>query len=108
MWPFSSSSSSPSATSSPSASPVPPTGPVSIHPTLGRPLTNSEAADPKLNPRNPEGQKPCCACPETKKARDDCFLRFGSNADDSADSANACKDIVEKHRQCMRSLGFNV
>lgn len=59
MWPFSSSSSSPSATSSPSASPVPPTGPVSIHPTLGRPLTNSEAADPKLNPRNPEGQKPC-------------------------------------------------
>ena len=50
----------------------------------------------------------CCACPETKKARDDCFLKFGSNADDSADSGAQCKDIVERHRQCMRSLGFNM
>lgn len=55
MWPFSSSSSS---SPSSSAAPVPADGPVSIHPTLGRPLTNSEAADPKLNPRNPEGLKP--------------------------------------------------
>lgn len=50
----------------------------------------------------------CCACPETKKARDDCFLRFGSNADDNADSGDKCRDIVEQHRQCMRNLGFNV
>ncbi|GAA6049867.1 hypothetical protein JCM3770_004222 [Rhodotorula araucariae] len=107
MWPFSSSSPAPLASASASA-PPPPSGPVSLHPTLGRPLTNSEVADPKLNPRNPEGHKPCCACPETKKARDDCFLQFGSNADDSADSASRCSDIVERHRQCMRSLGFNV
>ncbi|GAA5922314.1 hypothetical protein JCM3775_005688 [Rhodotorula graminis] len=103
MWPFSSSAAAPSTSAA-----IPATGPVSIHPTLGRPLTNSEAANPELNPLNPEGHKPCCACPETKKARDDCFLKFGSNADDGADSGAQCKDIVERHRQCMRSLGFNM
>ncbi|GJN88839.1 hypothetical protein Rhopal_001810-T1 [Rhodotorula paludigena] len=108
MWPFSSTPAAPSpSTPSPSA-PPPPSGPVSFHPTENRPLTGSEAADPKLNPRNPEGLKPCCACPETKKARDDCFLQFGSNQDDSADAGSQCRDIVERHRQCMRSLGFNV
>ncbi|BGP13567.1 hypothetical protein JCM10213_008276 [Rhodosporidiobolus nylandii] len=114
MWPFSSSSSSSSSaptSSSSSAStlpPPPPSGPVSFHPETGKPLTNFEAANPKLNPRNPEGEKPCCACPTTKKARDDCFLRFGSNADDGADSADKCRDIVAAHRACMRGLGFNV
>ncbi|BGP22540.1 cytochromec oxidase copper chaperone [Rhodotorula toruloides] len=100
MWPF---------TSSPSSAPILAEGPVSIHhPSLGRPLTNSEAADPKLNPRNPEGLKPCCACPETKKARDDCFLLHGSNADSSSDSQDKCREIVAQHRACMRKLGFNV
>ncbi|GAA5883629.1 hypothetical protein JCM3774_001854 [Rhodotorula dairenensis] len=116
MWPFTSSSaasttgaSSSSSSSSPAAlSPPPATGPVSLHPETGKPLTGSEAANPALNPRNPGGLKPCCACPETKKARDDCFLRFGSNADDQADSGDKCREIVEQHRQCMRSLGFNV
>ncbi|CEQ39779.1 hypothetical protein JCM21900_003751 [Sporobolomyces salmonicolor] len=106
MWPFSASPSSASSPTPSSASAAPP--PVSLHPTLNRPLTNSEAANPALNPLNPEGHKPCCACPETKKARDDCFLKFGSNADDGADSADKCREIVEAHRQCMRSLGFNV
>ncbi|GAA6061601.1 hypothetical protein JCM10212_000909 [Sporobolomyces blumeae] len=100
MWPFSSSSSS-----SPVSTPPPS---VHMHPTENRPLTNSESANPKLNPLNPEGLKPCCACPETKKARDDCFLRFGSNADDGADSEQKCRDIVEQHKACMRNLGFNV
>lgn len=44
MWPFGSSP-------SPSVAPLP----------LGRPLTNSEAVDPKLNPLNPEGLKPYVA-----------------------------------------------
>ncbi|SGZ01426.1 BQ5605_C033g11145 [Microbotryum silenes-dioicae] len=50
----------------------------------------------------------CCACPETKKARDDCFLRFGSNVDEAGSSAKECEKIVEAHRRCMKSLGFNV
>ncbi|BGP53639.1 hypothetical protein JCM8202_003591 [Rhodotorula sphaerocarpa] len=113
MWPFSSASTAsaaPAAAGGPSTSlpPPPSSGPVSLHPDTGKPLSGSEAANPKLNPRNPDGLKPCCACPETKKARDDCFLQYGSNADDAADSGAACRDIVERHRQCMRSLGFNV
>ncbi|GAA5905633.1 hypothetical protein JCM6882_008733 [Rhodosporidiobolus microsporus] len=113
MWPFSSTPSTstghPSASPSSSALPPPPAeGPVSFHPQTGKPLTNSEAAKPELNPRNPQGEKPCCACPDTKKARDDCFLKFGSNADDSNDSADKCKEIVAAHRRCMRELGFNV
>ena len=50
----------------------------------------------------------CCACPDTKKLRDDCFLQHGSNADDSNESADKCKAIVENHLKCMRGLGFNV
>ncbi|GAA5875615.1 hypothetical protein JCM16303_000683 [Sporobolomyces ruberrimus] len=103
MWPFSSSPSS----SSPSTTP-PPSTKVHLHPTENRPLTGSESANPKLNPLNPEGLKPCCACPETKKLRDDCFLKFGSNADEGNDSQDKCRQIVEDHKNCMRSLGFNV
>jgi hypothetical protein len=54
MWPF---SSSPSASSSSLSSP-PSEGPVSLHPDTGKPLSNSEAANPALNPRNPQGEKP--------------------------------------------------
>ncbi|TFK34869.1 cytochrome C oxidase copper chaperone-domain-containing protein [Crucibulum laeve] len=59
-------------------------------------------SDPKQNPLNPEGLKPCCACPQTKSARDDCFLKFGDEADEK------CKDIVANHLACMRGLGFKV
>ncbi|GAA5931837.1 copper metallochaperone COX17 [Sporobolomyces koalae] len=104
MWPF---SSSPSTASSPPPSSTS-TPIVHLHPTEKRPLTNSESANPKLNPLNPEGLKPCCACPETKKLRDDCFLKFGSNADDGSDSQDRCREIVENHKACMRKLGFNV
>ncbi|KAM0792064.1 hypothetical protein ACM66B_004769 [Microbotryomycetes sp. NB124-2] len=98
MWPLSSSSNvDDTSTGAPVASS-----------RLGRPLTNAEAIDPNINPLNPQGLKPCCACPETKKARDDCFLKFGSNADPGSDSQDKCKEIVEQHLKCMRSLGFNV
>lgn len=50
----------------------------------------------------------CCACPDTKKLRDDCFLRYGSNVDDEGESRDKCRDIVEAHKRCMRGLGFNV
>jgi cytochrome c oxidase assembly protein subunit 17 len=50
----------------------------------------------------------CCACPETKKARDDCFLMYGSNIDEDSESKAKCKDIVQRHRECMANLGFKV
>ncbi|PWN25303.1 hypothetical protein BDZ90DRAFT_223444, partial [Jaminaea rosea] len=53
---------------------------------------------------NPKGIKPCCACPETKMPRDDCFLKYGHDGDESW----RCKDLVEEHRKCMASLGFKI
>ncbi|EIW69154.1 hypothetical protein TREMEDRAFT_31036, partial [Tremella mesenterica DSM 1558] len=56
-----------------------------------------------VNPLNPTGLKPCCACPETKSARDDCFLKHPPEV-----AALKCEDYVSAHKACMRSLGFNV
>lgn len=62
-----------------------------------------DPTDPKQNPLNPQGLKPCCACPKTKSARDDCFLKFdGSEADEK------CKALVQEHLACMRGLGFKI
>ncbi|KAK7030615.1 COX17-domain-containing protein [Favolaschia claudopus] len=63
-----------------------------------------DPTNPKLNPLNPQGLKPCCACPETKSARDDCFL----NASSSSEADDKCKLLVENHLACMRSLGFKL
>ncbi|KAM4731496.1 cytochrome c oxidase copper chaperone isoform 1-T2 [Anableps anableps] len=43
--------------------------------------------------------KPCCACPETKKVRDACIIEKGEEN---------CRDLIEAHKECMRSLGFKV
>ncbi|KAJ7126630.1 cytochrome C oxidase copper chaperone-domain-containing protein [Mycena crocata] len=62
-----------------------------------------DPTNPKVNPLNPQGLKPCCACPETKSARDDCFLNTSTTeADDK------CKELVQNHLACMRSLGFKL
>ncbi|KAF9453644.1 hypothetical protein P691DRAFT_812993 [Macrolepiota fuliginosa MF-IS2] len=61
-----------------------------------------DPTDPKQNSLNPKGLKPCCACPQTKSARDDCFLKYGDQAPEK------CKEVVESHLACMRGLGFKV
>ncbi|XP_073992061.1 cytochrome c oxidase copper chaperone COX17 [Rhodnius prolixus] len=43
--------------------------------------------------------KPCCACPETKKARDACIVENGE--------AN-CQNYIEAHKECMRKMGFKI
>lgn len=43
--------------------------------------------------------KACCACPETKKLRDECIIQHGEDN---------CGDLIEKHKQCMRDMGFKV
>lgn len=43
--------------------------------------------------------KACCACPETKKARDACIMDRGEEK---------CSELIEKHKQCMRDMGFNI
>ncbi|XP_069641948.1 cytochrome c oxidase copper chaperone isoform X2 [Haliaeetus albicilla] len=43
--------------------------------------------------------KPCCACPETKKARDACIIEKGEEN---------CRHLIEAHKECMRALGFKI
>ncbi|KAE8674491.1 Cytochrome c oxidase copper chaperone [Hibiscus syriacus] len=50
------------------------------------------AAEPKPK------KKICCACPETKKLRDECIIEHGEEA---------CAKWVEAHRSCLRAEGFN-
>ncbi|XP_034335191.1 cytochrome c oxidase copper chaperone-like [Crassostrea angulata] len=43
--------------------------------------------------------KPCCACPETRKIRDECILENGEEN---------CKEAIEAHKECLRKLGFKI
>lgn len=45
--------------------------------------------------------KPCCACPETRKERDDCVIKF-------ADWEVRCADFIAAHNRCLREHGFAV
>lgn len=44
-------------------------------------------------------KKICCACPETKKLRDECVVEHGQAA---------CGKWIDAHLQCLRSEGFKV
>jgi len=46
----------------------------------------------RLDPQNPDGIKPCCACPITKQKRDDCFMN-------SANGEVECKDLIQAHKE---------
>ncbi|VDN35374.1 unnamed protein product [Dibothriocephalus latus] len=43
--------------------------------------------------------KPCCACPETRLARDNCIIQHGEEH---------CKDFIDAHTACLRALGFKI
>ncbi|XP_016992623.1 cytochrome c oxidase copper chaperone [Drosophila takahashii] len=43
--------------------------------------------------------KACCACPETKRARDACIVENGEEN---------CSALIEAHKKCMRDAGFNI
>lgn len=44
-------------------------------------------------------KKICCACPDTKKLRDECIVEHGEAA---------CSKWIKAHRKCLRAEGFNV
>ncbi len=50
----------------------------------------------------------CCACPETKSARDECFFKFGHSVEEHGESARKCEELVKKHRECMAKLGYKI
>ena len=66
-------------------------------------MSQAEEAVKIEKPIEGEGEKkklkPCCACPETKKPRDECIMEKGEEH---------CGDLIEAHKQCMRNLGFKI
>lgn len=57
--------------------------------------SNAVASGPDSKPK----KKICCACPDTKKLRDECVVEHGESA---------CEKWIEAHRRCLRAEGFNV
>lgn len=43
--------------------------------------------------------KICCACPNTRKPRDECVIMHGEDN---------CKQVIEQHKACLRGLGFKI
>ncbi|POW14693.1 hypothetical protein PSHT_07322 [Puccinia striiformis] len=76
----------------------------SIHQQTSRkttPNTMEAAQAQNIKPQNPEKIKPCCACPETKRLRDDCFLRFGP-----PDESSKHKSKIQRRHPSPISPGF--
>ena len=51
--------------------------------------------------KNTEQQKcrPCCACLETRRPRDNCLAIHGEEG---------CTDLILAHKECMKKLGYNI
>ena len=58
-----------------------------------------ESVGKALEPNQKPKKKICCACPETKRLRDECIVEHGESA---------CTKWIEAHKQCLRAEGFNV
>ncbi|KAI8822670.1 uncharacterized protein EV422DRAFT_524924 [Fimicolochytrium jonesii] len=80
------SDSKPSSSPSPSPSPSP----------LSHPSSTTTPASP--DPPKPKC-KPCCACPDTRKLRDECVFANGEEN---------CVELIKAHQDCMRAQGFNI
>ncbi|ORX89793.1 cytochrome C oxidase copper chaperone [Basidiobolus meristosporus CBS 931.73] len=64
--------------------------------------TETQTTQPtSTTPEQPQEKKlkPCCACPETKKARDQCVFENGEEN---------CLKFIEAHKECLRSHGFKI
>ena len=69
-------------------------------------------------PVGPDGKKlkPCCACPETKKVRDECIMEkvsemcacAGLLSSPALQGEENCGHLIEAHKACMRYLGFKI
>lgn len=60
-------------------------------------VTTSTQEQAKAKEQKPK--KICCACPETKKARDACIVERGEDK---------CGELIEAHLKCLRAEGFNI
>ena len=69
---------------------------------MSEPVAEVVAAVQSTATEAPPAAKPkkiCCACPETRKVRDECVTHNGEDA---------CAESIEKHKLCLRAEGFNV
>lgn len=68
-----------------------------------KPPSTSQVMEHSSNSTIAHDTKPkkrmCCACPDTKRLRDECIVEHGEAA---------CKKWIEAHLQCLRMEGFNV
>ena len=48
------------------------------------------------------GKKICCACPDTRRARDACTVTA------NGDPEVACRAVIEAHNACLRADGFQL
>jgi len=62
-------------------------------------MSEQESTIPAAAEETPASNKACCACPETKQARDQCIVENGE--------AN-CTELIEAHKECMRRMGFDI
>uniref|UniRef100_A0A1J3HVR6 Cytochrome c oxidase copper chaperone 1 n=1 Tax=Noccaea caerulescens TaxID=107243 RepID=A0A1J3HVR6_NOCCA len=62
-----------------------------VSPPISEPAASVETKQPK--------KRICCACPDTKKLRDECIVEHGESA---------CTKWIEAHKICLRAEGFNV
>ncbi|XP_034140069.1 cytochrome c oxidase copper chaperone-like [Drosophila guanche] len=42
---------------------------------------------------------PCCACPDTKQARDKCIGEYGEEH---------CMGVIDAYKKCMQEAGLNI
>lgn len=42
---------------------------------------------------------PCCVCPESRKARDECIFQYGPES-------SRCTQLIEFHIKCLEQFGF--
>ena len=68
--------------------------------TTNSSISSSSCPSTAKNPSEAKPLKPCCACPETRKARDECILIRGDE--------EGCREYIEAHKSCLRSYGFQV
>ncbi|KAK3034967.1 hypothetical protein RJ639_033345 [Escallonia herrerae] len=67
--------------------------------TLSKPPKDQASAPIATGPDSKPKKKICCACPDTKKLRDECVVEHGEEA---------CSKWIDAHLKCLRAEGFNV
>ncbi|KAF6173038.1 hypothetical protein GIB67_006414 [Kingdonia uniflora] len=75
---------------------------VAIAPTTTNDTEQNKVSSPvaiaPANETKPK-KKICCACPDTKRLRDECIVEHGEDA---------CSKWIQAHLQCLRAEGFKV